>query len=150
VGYDQKNAYMLINLKGTWYPYWEIDLRTVSSLLAALAGESNGEVLRPDFDRISILQFPRSVVTSDAGSLACRELDDALGLKKMAGEMLADARTGNDRGARIAKAVHINGNAVAPMRAAATITSGSLFLTRTGLQIVLIEPDDSQFRMGAF
>jgi hypothetical protein len=46
----------------------------------------------------------------------------------MAGEMLTDARTGNNRGARIARAVHINGNAVAPMRAAVAIISGSLCL----------------------
>jgi hypothetical protein len=44
--------------------------------------------------------------------LAYRELDDALGPTVMAGEMLTDARTGNNRGARIASAVHINGNAV--------------------------------------
>jgi hypothetical protein len=30
-------------------------------------GESNGEVLRLDFDRRLMLQFHRSVVTSDAG-----------------------------------------------------------------------------------
>jgi len=35
VCYDEKNAYMLINLSGTWYHYCEIGRGTVSSLLAA-------------------------------------------------------------------------------------------------------------------
>jgi hypothetical protein len=43
-----------------------------------------------------------SVVTSDAGLLAYRELDDALGLSTMAGEVLADARAGkNERHALV-------------------------------------------------
>ena len=35
VCYDVKNTYMLIDLKGTWYHYCEIDEETVSSLLNA-------------------------------------------------------------------------------------------------------------------
>ena len=64
--------------------------------MANPAGKSNGETLRLDFDRRLTLQFRGSVVTSDAGLLAYRELDDALGLSDLAGERLADARTGKN------------------------------------------------------
>ncbi len=65
--------------------------------MANPAGESNNGALGVDFDRLLMLQSRGWVVTSDAGLLADRELGDTLGLSAMAGEALADARTGKNR-----------------------------------------------------
>jgi hypothetical protein len=58
--------------------------------------EAAGSGLRVAFDRRLKLEFHGATVTSDAGLLAFRELDDALGLTVMAAEVLADPRTGRN------------------------------------------------------
>src|SRR5918997_4961196 len=60
------------------------------------AGEAPEAHLRLGFDRRLKLEFHGSRVTSDAGLLAFRELDDVLGLTELAGEVLAEIRTGRN------------------------------------------------------
>jgi hypothetical protein len=65
--------------------------------MADPTGETKAEALRLDFDRRLRLQFHGSVITSDGGLLAYRELDDVLALTMSGGERLAEARTGRNR-----------------------------------------------------
>src|SRR4028119_1640944 len=60
------------------------------------AGEESNAALRVAFDHRLKLEFHGSKVTSDAGLLPVRDLDDALGLTDLAGEVLADTRTGQN------------------------------------------------------
>ena len=59
-------------------------------------GDCQIEPLRPQFDRRLRLRFFGAKVTSDAGLLAYRELDDALDLTRSAASELLDSRAGRN------------------------------------------------------
>ena len=60
-------------------------------------GDCQKSDLRVGFDRLLKLKFLGSQVTTDAGLLAYRELDEALGLTEMGAEMLTDSRQGSNK-----------------------------------------------------
>ena len=60
------------------------------------AGDSRRPHLRVDFDRRLKLEFHGSKITSDAGLLAYRELDEVLGLTDLGGGALSDFRRGKN------------------------------------------------------
>jgi hypothetical protein len=59
-------------------------------------GDGEKSLLKLDFDSKVRLEFRGATITSDAGLLACRELDDALGLTDSAAEYLKEGRTGKN------------------------------------------------------
>ena len=59
-------------------------------------GESTKPRAKLRFDRRIRLEFHGSTITSDAGLLACRELDDAMGLTEKASECLQENRGGRN------------------------------------------------------
>ena len=59
-------------------------------------GEGGNGGLRMHFDARVRLEFRGAKVTSDAGLVAVRELDEALGLGQLAESMLAETRTGRN------------------------------------------------------
>ena len=61
--------------------------------MAHTKGESKKGNFRVDLDRWLKLEIHGSRVTSDAGLLPYRELDNALGLTKMTSEVLTDIET---------------------------------------------------------
>lgn len=60
-------------------------------------GDRQNRDLRVQFDRCLKLKFLGSKVTTDAGLLAYRELDEALGLTGMSEEVLTDSRLGSNK-----------------------------------------------------
>ena len=57
-------------------------------------GESVSTPVRLQFDRRLRLDSRGAAITSDAGLLACRELDAALGLTETANDYIHESRTG--------------------------------------------------------
>ena len=62
--------------------------------MADATGEADKGTLRVDFDRRLMLQFRGSTITSDAGLLAYRELEDTFRLTDTGADTLGDVRTG--------------------------------------------------------
>ena len=60
-------------------------------------GDCQKSDLRVDFDRMLKLKFLGSQVTTDAGLLAYRELDEVLGLTEMGAVVLTDSRQGSNK-----------------------------------------------------
>ncbi len=59
-------------------------------------GDGEKTPLKLNFDSEVRLDFRGATITSNAGLLACRELDDALNLTDAADDFLKDSRTGNN------------------------------------------------------
>ena len=59
-------------------------------------GERDRDGVRLQFDRRLRLEFHGATITSDAGLLACRELDAALGLTETANDYIHESRTGRN------------------------------------------------------
>ena len=59
-------------------------------------GETKRGPLRVGFDRRLKLEFHGTQISSDAGLLSYRELDDALGLSALAGDVLSEVRRGKN------------------------------------------------------
>lgn len=57
-------------------------------------GEAHKDALRVDFDSQIKLEFHGAAITSDAGLVAYRELDEALGLTALADDLFRDPRRG--------------------------------------------------------
>lgn len=61
------------------------------------AGEVKNDGIKLVFDRHLRLEFRGAKITTDAGLLAVRELDEMVGLTEMAADLIVEGRTGKNR-----------------------------------------------------
>ena len=59
-------------------------------------GDGEKTILKLNFDPRVRLEFHGATITSDAGLLACRELDDAIGLTESSAGFVKESRTGKN------------------------------------------------------
>jgi len=60
------------------------------------AGEVKNQGIRLLFDRLLRLEFREAKITTDAGLLAVRELDEMMGLTEMAADLIVEGRAGKN------------------------------------------------------
>ena len=70
-------------------------------------GDGEEASLKLKFDPKVRLEFHGATITSDAGLLAARELDEALGLTEMARDHLKESRTGHSVHTDVYQAAHL-------------------------------------------
>jgi hypothetical protein len=79
-----------------WHEHQRVVVNEGRARMEHPAGEADDGSLRVDFDRRLKLEFHGSRITSDAGLLAYREPDDALGLSDLASAALSECRRGKN------------------------------------------------------
>ena len=70
--------------------------------MADPTGEAGRGALEVDFNRSLVLQFRGPAITSDAGLLSYRELDDTLSLTDTGADVLSHTRAGRNGRHRLA------------------------------------------------
>jgi hypothetical protein len=103
-------------------------------------GDADTRALRLDFDRRLPLQFRGSAITSDAGLLPYRELDDAVGLTDTGADTLADTFTGKNGRHRLAGMPHLRRQCRAPPAPRSCLQSADAGDAEDGGAVVADQP----------
>jgi hypothetical protein len=97
------------------------------------SGESQKEVIRPDFNRAIMIDFQGATITSNVGFLLLREIDDRFKIIAPMGDSLEDPRS----------STHSKHSLVQMIRQSIyQIGAGDAFLSVTALAAALKAPDE--------